>query len=237
MKLVSKRIALILTVVMCMLAVGNSMAYATSVGNNAGNGLSVIPLNDESYLLVDVNGSAIMEMENENDLFTVSVTNEAGENNYFVVNTQTNTLYSSVTGKTLQRSDLIENGDTLTVEKDSFIKEEDATTMGTTHVSSTYVNVNYKKLADVVGAISEAYTIAAGIISVAALIMGVSIATGPATVVTLIGVGMTVIIKYLKSPTTAKGATVKIDKMKISKIQAGQTFYSYKYVIDDVTLY
>ena len=87
------------------------------------------------------------------------------------------------------------------------------------------------------GAIADKLTIAAAIISITAAIMGVTISTGPAIVVSVIGAAFVIIIDALKAPKKTKGVKVSVDKIKTVKHQAGQTFTFYQYEIPSVDTY
>ncbi len=107
-KLSMKTVAMTLIVTIIVLVVGNSMAFASV---DTKEGLSVIPLTDGKYMLLDENDVAIMTLQSQKDLFTVSVDTVAGNHEFFSVDTNTGTLYSSVTNRVFQREELLSDDD------------------------------------------------------------------------------------------------------------------------------
>ena len=222
MKLSMKTVAMTLIVTIIVLVVGNSMAFASV---DTKEGLSVIPLTDGKYMLLDENDVAIMTLQSQKHLFTVSVDTVAGKHEFFSVDTNTGTLYSSVTNRVFQREELLSDDD-------------DESQMSTFAVEDSWIKkISYTKLAEVTGAIADKLTIAAAIISITAAIMGVTISTGPAIVVSVIGAAFVIIIDALKAPKKTKGVKVAVDKIKTVKHQAGQTFTFYQYEIPSVDTY
>ena len=222
MKLSMKTVAMTLIVTIIVLVVGNSMAFASV---DTKEGLSVIPLTDGKYMLLDENDVAIMTLQSQKHLFTVSVDTVAGKHEFFSVDTNTGTLYSSVTNRVFQREELLSDDD-------------DESRMSTFAVEDSWIKkISYTKLAEVTGAIADKLTIAAAIISITAAIMGVTISTGPAIVVSVIGAAFVIIIDALKAPKKTKGVKVAVDKIKTVKHQAGQTFTFYQYEIPSVDTY
>ncbi len=221
-KLSMKTVAMTLIVTIIVLVVGNSMAFASV---DTKEGLSVIPLTDGKYMLLDENDVAIMTLQSQKHLFTVSVDTVAGKHEFFSVDTNTGTLYSSVTNRVFQREELLSDDD-------------DESQMSTFAVEDSWIKkISYTKLAEVTGAIADKLTIAAAIISITAAIMGVTISTGPAIVVSVIGAAFVIIIDALKAPKKTKGVKVAVDKIKTVKHQAGQTFTFYQYEIPSVDTY
>ena len=221
MTLSMKTVAMTLIVTIIVLVVGNSMAFASV---DTKEGLSVIPLTDEKYMLLDENDVAIMTLQSQKHLFTVSVDTVAGNHEFFSVDTNTGTLYSSVTNRVFQREELL--------------SDDDESQMSTFAVEDSWIKkISYTKLAEVTGAIADKLTIAAAIISITAAIMGVTISTGPAIVVSVIGAAFVIIIDALKAPKKTKGVKVSVDKIKTVKHQAGQTFTFYQYEIPSVDTY
>lgn len=217
-----------LLLVVAMVISSTSIAFGST--SRLKNGLDVTKLSDESIVISDGEESARMEHFTSGceDIYTVSFLGE-GEDFYFLVNNDNHTIYSSATGKTI----------TMPTEEyeasESFITGSDEIQ----GVVATYTKrISYKRLAELVTPTSSQISIAAAVILIISLILGVTISTPAAVVVALLSTPLwDKIRKGIVNRSPDHGLKAVVQKKTQRRHEGGKIVYGYSYSIASLGTY
>ncbi|WP_143404593.1 hypothetical protein [Hornefia porci] len=189
--------------------------------------IKALQIDENTVKLYDYENSAILKIhENEGVIkYDVKVDGES-ESDYFLINKEKGTLYSSQTGQTVTIQEL---------SIDQSVENQKAA-KAKSNWPKTY-SISYKKLRSVVSSTANKFTIAVAIITVAAAIMGVTISTAGGVVVALIGAGFVAIYEGLKYPKKTKGVKVKVDRKKVTEYHGNSSWTGYRYNVVKVWTY
>jgi len=216
-----------------------TMVFGTSTISFAGtiqnDDLTVTPISEDSFILSDGEDTATVNVsENASEMRVEidSVSGDASDDGYFLVDKETDMIYSSFTGQYL-------GIDEITVKNNSQISDSGSisvTAVGDVVWSKDY-KVSYAALSKVVDASSSGLTIATAIITVAAALSGVTIATSATVVLALLPVGLETIKAGIKNKSSSHGLKVTVQKVEIQKSQGGKKVKGYSYKIKSVGTY
>lgn len=199
-----------LFIVVTILVSYQPTVFGTTIETEKGNQISVTTLSDNSLLMKDnkTGTSAVLNIQENENTMKVSVKESNNTENYITWDKKTDKIYSSYTGITSNVSDL---------------KMDDASLLASSSKTKTY-RISYEKLSHYVDKTASSLDIASALLLVVAAVAGVSIASGPAAVVTLIsgiiaaiGIGL-----GLKDPGT--GLYVTLGEKVRSKYQGSHKF-------------
>lgn len=191
------------------------------------NNLSVIEIQRDVFYFNNGIDYAFMRYNYDmpENVLEISISGSSNiSNGEYIIDFDKETLYSSYSNRTFSREFFTDG-----------MQSQGVMPLGNSFSATYYIN--YAKLSEVVEDISNDLSIAVGIITVTALLIGTTLATGPNTVVTLIGSFLTIIIIGLNSRPTYSGITVTVTGTEQTKHQAGQTFTYYRYNITNIGHY
>lgn len=219
-----KKILISMLLIFTLILESSSIAFATQpvpLTLNDTN-LTVLQLSDSRYLLSDGTSSAEVSFETNNihDTFKVSV-KQNRKTEYFLGDLKKHTLYSSITGKTIDFTDEIidiHQLDSSVITK-GYIGEV---------IKKTTTKISYAKLADGVSNINDIYSHAAFIISVIGIVTGVPVATAVAEVVSALqGAIFDKILQNIKKHGTKHGVKMTVTVYRYTKHQGGAMVKGY----------
>jgi len=216
-----------------------SMLFGTSTISFAGtiqnDDLTVTPISDDSFILSDGEDAATVNVSENSSEMRVeidSLSEDATDDGYFLVDKETGMIYSSFTGEAINVDDII-------VDETSQLSNSgniSIAAVGDVVWTKTY-KVSYAKLAKLCSATSSNISIASAIITCVAAASGVTIATSAAVVLAVMTVGLDTIKAGLKKKSSSHGISAKVQKVEIQKSQGGKKVKGYSYKIKSVGTY
>jgi len=252
------RIVLSVFIVVVMIISTSFTAFATgeSVPSKQVDNTKII---NENVRVTQISSTSLEIEENEETFFistetvndeitkTVIENKDTGETEYFIVNTQNETIYSSITGETLQRSDFEE----VEYAKDSSTLEENLLSVGadnqitevsstkevpsTTYLYTTYHKCSYAKLHSMIGTVGTYATIAGAILSLLAL-FGVPVVTTIATVIGFLG-GISAVYYLAMNTSSSHGFKAKVKHYRCRVCHGGYFYTVYQNKISNIFRY
>lgn len=226
-----KKISIILIVSLLMTIFCTGFAYAESVSIelNQHNDFRVLSTHVDGNIqtmLVEENNveTEITVVEFENEVIT-TMTDEFGNVEQLIIDKVNKTLYSTITGKTIDVSDTL----------DSVNNSDEGVSL-----AADYDDKLKFSYYDIYNALTEAATLA----GIAALLLGFLTAavtwpvlTNVTTMLNCFSYGLQMIANSLESKSKEHGAVLYYKILEYTKHQAGQVFYTYKYQVVDVGTY
>ena len=174
-------------------------------------------------MVLSENGN-ITNVTIQEDSHTVTTTlekAETGREDFFIVDKDNNTLYSSITGKTISLDSVNDTEISL------FSSAPDTGSL----------KISYTTMYDALGAVSEIITVASLILTIMSSQLPYPPLTTAALLVDTFSYALTMIMNKIPSKETKKGGQVKYEKVTYTKHQAGQVFHTYKYKVTDLGAY
>ena len=220
-----KLLSIILSVSLIATLCNTSMVFASSeimLSDNVAL-LSLEQTPNLQKMVLSENGN-ITNVTIQEDSHTVTTTlekAETGREDFFIVDKDNNTLYSSITGKTISLDSVNDTEISL------FSSAPDTGSL----------KISYKTMYDALGAVSEIITVASLILTIMSSQLPYPPLTTAALLVDTFSYALTMIMNKIPSKETKKGGQVKYEKVTYTKHQAGQVFHTYKYKVTDLGAY
>ncbi len=231
-----KQMRILTCMVISMLLILNAaaMAFASSgtmVETELGT-ISILPISEESFLMSDGQSSAIVNVQETEDVIYFSLT-EGNKVKYLIYNKDSGQMYSSYTGKIIQ----LEEGK-IKISAMNNIGNSTVSPMGVKGiVETTEYKVSYAQIADAIGDSYSTYDLAFTIVAIIGVFQGVALTTITAAVYgALKGSVLTTVLDGVKNRKSG-GVKLQIHLCEITKHQGGRVVTGYGYKLGDIGPY
>lgn len=157
-----KKLKGLFSIITCMLILATSInfSYAETNAIIDSKNVNISQLNGNSLLVTSEDERAVIRVSTNGNVTRTDVYDlETGEDYYFVSNNKTNTVYSSLTGKTIR----IENSVTENIQENSFISMFRSVAKGDKYIKT--VRISTRTLSNLMSVVSVASLIAAVVAS------------------------------------------------------------------------
>ena len=212
-------IAKLLVIIMTCICIATGPVYADTENNIVATEVC------ENEYIIEENGEASRVTFVETDNY-IKTEIEGTDSGYFLYDKQSKSLYSSYTGKSICLED---DSEVLKVVNGSTVQPQEV-------VDTIYKKISYADLAQLVSATDSAVSKASAILSILNA-KGFPIKSKVGIIVDMISGSLSIINSGLKDASPKHGLKIKINKVKVTKHQAGQVFHTYKYVIAGISNY
>lgn len=184
----------------------------------------------EIVLSEDGTETKITLLENDSDIKTTIEDTETGDKEVFLLDKENGTLYSSITGETIDVSEEI------TAAKD-FNDVSSGIRKAKRKDASGSIKISYAKMSKALGKAASASNIAALILSIFSAGMSYPVLTTVALLVSNFSNILSIICSKYSKGSPDHGVKVSYKRITIKKHQAGHVFETYKYKITNLGTY